>query len=80
MTVQVEFLKSTPYFSGLSPAELDSVNPFIFEKRSERGELVVLEGELAQVLFFEGDTPCKTSYADRNGKYQNQNDITLPKA
>jgi dCTP deaminase len=35
---------------------------------------------LAQVLFFESKTPCKTSYADRKGKYQNQNDITLPKA
>ena len=34
---------------------------------------------LAQVLFFESDTPCQTSYADRKGKYQNQSDITLPK-
>jgi len=34
---------------------------------------------LAQVLFFESDTPCATSYADRRGKYQYQKDITLPK-
>jgi len=34
---------------------------------------------LAQVLFFESDTPCKISYADRKGKYQYQKDITLPK-
>ena len=33
---------------------------------------------LAQVLFFESDTPCETSYADRKGKYQNQKGITLP--
>ena len=40
----------------------------------------VYAGEgLAQVLFFENDTPCKTSYADRKGKYQNQKGITLPK-
>ena len=40
----------------------------------------VYAGEgLAQVLFFESDTPCQTSYADRQGKYQNQNDIALPK-
>jgi dCTP deaminase len=34
---------------------------------------------LAQVLFFESDTPCNTSYAERKGKYQNQKEITLPK-
>lgn len=40
----------------------------------------VYAGEgIAQVLFFESDTPCDTSYADRQGKYQKQQDITLPK-
>lgn len=34
---------------------------------------------LAQVLFFKSDIPCRTSYADRSGKYQNQDNITLPK-
>ncbi|MBN2843553.1 MAG: dCTP deaminase [Sedimentisphaerales bacterium] len=34
---------------------------------------------LAQVLFFESDTPCEVSYAARQGKYQKQSGITLPK-
>ena len=34
---------------------------------------------LAQVLFFESDTPCKISYADRKGKYQHQKDIVHAK-
>jgi len=34
----------------------------------------------AQVLFFEGDEVCETSYKDRNGKYQGQVGVTLPKA
>lgn len=34
---------------------------------------------IAQVLFFESDEACKTSYADRSGKYQGQKGITLPK-
>lgn len=34
---------------------------------------------LAQVLFFEGDEVCETSYADRKGKYQGQKGVTLPK-
>lgn len=40
----------------------------------------VYAGEgLAQVLFFESDMPCDTSYADRHGKYQGQRGITLPR-
>ncbi len=34
---------------------------------------------IAQILFFESDEACKTSYADRAGKYQGQKGITLPK-
>lgn len=32
----------------------------------------------AQMLFFESDQPCETSYKDRKGKYQHQEGITLP--
>lgn len=35
---------------------------------------------VAQVLFFESDEVCETSYADRGGKYQKQTGVTLPKA
>jgi intein/homing endonuclease len=35
---------------------------------------------VAQVLFFESDEVCATSYADRAGKYQGQRGVTLPKA
>jgi dCTP deaminase len=34
---------------------------------------------IAQVLFFEADEPCETSYKDRAGKYQKQQGITLPR-
>ena len=33
----------------------------------------------AQVLFFESDEVCETSYKDRGGKYQGQSGVTLPK-
>jgi dCTP deaminase len=35
---------------------------------------------VAQVLFFESDEQCETSYRDRGGKYQGQTGVTLPKA
>ncbi|NNC64629.1 MAG: dCTP deaminase [Gammaproteobacteria bacterium] len=34
---------------------------------------------VAQMIFFEADEPCETSYADRAGKYQGQKGVTLPK-
>jgi dCTP deaminase len=35
---------------------------------------------VAQMLFFESDEVCETSYADRAGKYQGQSGVTLPKS
>ena len=34
---------------------------------------------VAQVVFFESDEVCETSYKDRGGKYQGQQGVTLPK-
>jgi dCTP deaminase len=33
---------------------------------------------VAQVIFFESDEVCETSYKDRGGKYQGQHGVTLP--
>jgi dCTP deaminase len=34
---------------------------------------------IAQILFFESDEECMISYADKKGKYQAQQGVTLPK-
>jgi dCTP deaminase len=34
---------------------------------------------IAQMIFFESDEVCETSYADRGGKYQGQRGVTLPR-
>jgi dCTP deaminase len=34
---------------------------------------------VAQMLFFESDEECETSYKDKGGKYQGQTGVTLPK-
>jgi len=34
---------------------------------------------IAQVLFFKGEEPPEVSYADRHGKYQKQQGVTLPR-
>jgi dCTP deaminase len=34
---------------------------------------------IAQVLFFQGDEPPEVSYKDKQGKYQAQTGVTLPR-
>lgn len=41
---------------------------------------IIYAGEgVAQMLFFESDEICETSYKDRKGKYQGQLGVTLPR-
>tara|TARA_B100001250_G_scaffold392909_1_gene395122 strand:+ start:5950 stop:6516 length:567 start_codon:yes stop_codon:yes gene_type:complete len=42
-------------------------------------KIYAMEG-VAQMLFFESDEVCEMSYLDRDGKYQGQTGVTLPKA
>jgi len=60
-----------PGWEGRAVLEISNTTPLPAKIYADEG--------LAQILFFESDTPCKTSYADRKGKYQYQKDITLPK-
>jgi dCTP deaminase len=34
---------------------------------------------IAQVIFFQSDEPCARSYKDKQGKYQAQRGVTLPR-
>jgi CRP-like cAMP-binding protein len=70
MAVVVMFLKSIPYFSGLSPNELDSIKELIFEKTAERGEIILLEGEPAEALYFVASGVVKVFMTSLEGKEQ----------
>jgi len=70
MAVQVEFLKSIPYFSGLSDSEIDSVRRYIFEKKAERGEILSFEDEPAGVLYFVVAGAVKVFKTSADGKEQ----------
>lgn len=60
-----------PGFKGHITIEISNTTPLPAKIYANEG--------IAQVLFFEGDEPCETSYADKKGKYQSQEGITLPK-
>ena len=70
MAVKLEFLKSILYFSGLSPAELESIRKLVFEKTADRAEIVLLEGESAENLYFVASGAVKVFKTSAEGKEQ----------
>ena len=60
-----------PEWEGYVTLEISNTTPLPARIYANEG--------IAQVLFFEGDEACETSYADRKGKYQGQQTIVLPK-
>ena len=70
MAIDVELLKSIPYFSGLSPAELDSIKEFLFERTAGSGDLILLEGEPADAMYFVASGVVKTFKTSADGKEQ----------
>ena len=60
-----------PEWEGHVTLEISNTTPLPAKIYSNEG--------LCQVLFFESDEVCETSYKDKKGKYQNQTGITLPK-
>ena len=70
MAVEVEFLKSIPYFSGVGFGELDSIREFIFEKTAERGAMILIEGQPAEVLYFVVSGVVKVFKTSADGKEQ----------
>ena len=60
-----------PEWEGYVTLEISNTTPLPAKIYSNEG--------LCQILFFESDEVCETSYKDKNGKYQGQINITLPK-
>jgi len=59
-----------PEWEGFVTLEISNTTPLPARIYANEG--------IAQVLFFESDETCQTSYADRQGKYQGQQGIVLP--
>ncbi|MES2201866.1 MAG: dCTP deaminase [candidate division FCPU426 bacterium] len=60
-----------PEWEGYVTLEISNTTPLPAKIYANEG--------IAQVLFFQGDQPCATSYKDKKGKYQNQKGLVLPK-
>jgi dCTP deaminase len=60
-----------PEWEGFVTLEISNTTPLPAKIYANEG--------LAQVVFFESDELCETSYKDKKGKYQSQQGIVLPK-
>ena len=60
-----------PEWEGNVTLEISNTTPLPAKIYSNEG--------ISQVLFFESDEECLTSYKDKSGKYQGQKNITLPR-
>ena len=60
-----------PEWEGIVTLEVSNTTPLPAKIYANEG--------IAQVLFFESDELCETSYADKKGKYQAQRELTLPR-
>ena len=60
-----------PEWEGTATLEISNTTPLPARIYANEG--------IAQVLFFQSDEPCRRSYADKKGKYQAQQEVTLPK-
>jgi dCTP deaminase len=60
-----------PEWEGIVTLEVSNTTPLPAKIYANEG--------IAQMLFFESDEPCEVSYADKKGRYQSQEGLTLPK-
>ena len=60
-----------PEWEGFVTLEISNTTPLPAKVYANEG--------LCQILFFQSDEICETSYADRKAKYQGQKGIVLPK-
>jgi CRP-like cAMP-binding protein len=70
MVIEITFLKTLPYFAGLNSEALDSIRKQFFEKKFERGNIIIIEGEPADALYFVSSGAVKTFRTSVDGKEQ----------
>jgi CRP/FNR family transcriptional regulator len=70
MAIEIESLKTINYFTGLDSSELDSIQQFISEKSVAKGEILLMEGEWSDYLYFLMAGLVKVYKTSQSGKEQ----------
>jgi CRP/FNR family transcriptional regulator len=70
MATPLEFIKTVPYFLGADAAVLEAAGRVIFARKVPRGEIILLEGDPPQTLFFVASGAVKVFKTSPEGKDQ----------
>ena len=70
MAIELEILKSNHYFAQVSPAEIEAISRHVFEKTAAREDILMLEGEPAEALYFVASGAVKLFKTSTEGKEQ----------
>jgi CRP-like cAMP-binding protein len=70
MAIEIDLLKSVPYFLGLSTAELEAIKQHVFEQSALRNDMILLEEEAAQAVYFVVSGVVKVFKTSVEGKEQ----------
>jgi CRP/FNR family transcriptional regulator len=70
VAVQIEFIKTIPYFNGLNAEAIEWVRKLMTEKTVERGEIITMEGTMTRHLSFIVSGAVKVFKTSIEGKEQ----------
>lgn len=70
MAIDIDVLKEIPYLAGLSKPDLEAVGQRLFEQSYQRGDMVLLEGDPPEAIYFVASGAVKAFKTSIEGKEQ----------
>jgi CRP-like cAMP-binding protein len=70
MAIDVDLLRGIPYFAGLSETDLEAVGARMFEQSVERGDMILMEEDPSEALYFVVSGAVKVFKTSIEGKEQ----------
>ena len=70
MASQIEQMQSMAYFTGLKTPELESISRYFGPRSAQRGELIMIEGGLAQFIYLVASGVVRVYLTSADGREQ----------
>jgi len=70
VAASIEFLQASPYFSGMTEPEIESISSLFFQKTIDKGESITFEGDPGESLYFVISGAVKCFKTSPEGKEQ----------
>ena len=70
MAIDIDLLRGIPYFAGLSESDLEAVGQHMFEQTFQRGDMILMEEDPSEVIYFVVSGAVKSFKTSIEGKEQ----------